>query len=323
MESFLNKAKAVMIGHAVGDALGVPVEFRSRNYLDANPISDMVGYGSYNVPKGSWSDDTSMSLCALEAISETKVDLKRTMHNFYRWLYLGEFTPSGKPFDVGHTCRVAIDSYVSGYATYDNCGEKDEYSNGNGSLMRIHPFTLYLAYKKQNPMSLSSMELIGRASALTHAHARSKVACVIYSFILLALIENPSKESVKLALDNAASFYTQYGSGLGYYSHECDEMDLYKRLFDGIEKLPRESISSDGYVVHTLEAAVWCLLTTDSYRECVLKAVNLGNDSDTTAAVAGGLAGALYGYNAIPSEWRNTLLRRAYIEELCEKAFGK
>lgn len=319
MKDFLRKAKAVIVGHAVGDALGVPVESRSREYLEKNPVTDMTGFGVYPVPKGSWSDDTSMSLCALASIAEQSGKVG-VMQNFERWLYNGEFTPTGVTFDAGRTCEAAIRAFIGGESVY-GCGQNGEYSNGNGSLMRIHPFTLY-AFKIFNKMTLNHFEFISEASALTHAHPRSRAACVLYSFILWELLENPCKQSVAAGLNNADRVYAHYSGGWGTHIDEYNELPKFQRLFDGIQTLDRNSIQSSAYVVDTLEAAIWCLLTTDSYKECVLKAVNLGRDTDTTAAVAGGLAGALYGYEAIPEEWRKTLLRREYIEELCEKAFG-
>lgn len=152
--------------------------------------------------------------------------------------------------------------------------------------------------------------IIEKASALTHAHERSKLACKIYTLILFQLLDMPCKESIKLALDMAKCRYESSSE----YGH-------YKRLFDpDFDKIPRAKIKNTGYVVDTLEAAIWCILTTETFRDCVLKAVNLGDDTDTVAAVAGGLAGALYGYYAIPKEWINTLKRRDYIEAMCERA---
>lgn len=316
MDEFIKKAKAVMIGHAVGDALGVPVEFRTRAYLDKNPVNDMLGYGTHPVPAGAWSDDTSMSLCALKSLSKGKIDYDNIMLNFGGWYYYDKFTATGETFDMGNTCSEAIHRYFKENKPYDQCGLSDEYSNGNGSLMRIHPFTLYLINSNKGKMPIDHLQIIGEASALTHAHPRSKVACFIYSCILWELIARPDKASVDNALQGVRLFFRQES-----YSEEYEELKHFQRLFDGIEKSDRASIKSDGYVVHTLEAAIWCLLTTDTYEDCVLKAVNLGDDTDTTAAVAGGLAGALYGYGAIPEKWRNNLLKREYIESLCEEAF--
>ncbi len=319
MSKVLEQIKAVVIGHAVGDALGVPVEFCLREELDADPVTDMRGYGTHSVPAGTWSDDTSMSLAALDVLSGGEVDHVAVMRNFTRWLNEAEFTATGCVFDVGGSCRRAVWNYMEimdadGWVApalrhrVTACGLDNEHSNGNGSLMRIHPYVLY-ARARQLPFS-AWKTLIEDASRLTHAHERSRVGCLIYAFVLMHLLESPTKASVSTALRHAARELCDY-----------PELDRYGRLFaPDFANIPRNGIKSSGYVVHTLEAAIWCLLTTDSYAACVLKAVNLGEDTDTVAAVAGGLAGALYGYGAIPKEWLNPLLRRDYIEQLCHRA---
>ena len=152
--------------------------------------------------------------------------------------------------------------------------------------------------------------MIRKGSALTHAHQRSQIGCLIYTFLLFHLFEEPSLYGIQNALARAEC-----------HLRDSSQLPRYQRLFKSdFALLPRDSIKSSGYVVDTLEAALWCLLTIDSYRDCVLKAVNLGEDTDTVAAVAGGLAGALYGCDAIPAEWLSTLKKRAYIEDMCEKA---
>lgn len=303
---FLEKVKAVVIGHAVGDALGVPVEFASREELNKAPVTDMEGYGTYPVPAGAWSDDTSMSLCTLDVLGRYGLDYDRVMINFGKWYYNDEFTPTGEMFDVGNTCSMAIENYVVGKKFYLECGGNGERDNGNGSLMRVHPVVLYLV-NKDMPIE-EKIETVHTVSALTHAHNRSKIGCGIYAFILWELLQNSFIEAMKVGLEKAANFYQGQ-----------PELVHYKRLFDKTFIItPRNVIKSGGYIVHTLEAAVWCLLTTNSYKDAVLKAVNLGDDTDTVAAVTGGLAGALYGYNAIPEDWRDALLKRDYIEKLCK-----
>ena len=167
------------------------------------------------------------------------------------------------------------------------------------ALMRIIPFVLYA------PNDLAFIE---KASCLTHAHRRSQIACGVYALILEELL---SKRKVTAYTEGLRKAADRYG-------HESEWIRFTPLL--EIEKRCRDSIRSSGYVVDTLEAALWCLATTDSYRECVLKAVNLGDDTDTVAAVAGGLAGGVYGLEGIPQEWLNSLQRKDYIENLCEKA---
>ena len=313
MNMINDKIKAVMLGHAVGDALGVPVEFCERNELAEKPVTDMVGYGTYPYPEGCWSDDTSMSLAALDSLASGKLDFDDIMVKFGEWYYDDEYTPTGEMFDVGNTCSYAIDNYFAYHKPIEKCGLTGERSNGNGSLMRIHPFVMYAtaSFLKGNEEGYWLwMECIKRASSLTHAHNRSIMGCYIYGYCLSFLLKEATRESLIAGIKFA-------GEDLDYFP----EFEHYKRIFDSnFEKLTIDDIKSTGYVVDTLEAALWCVLITNNYRDCVLKAVNLGDDTDTVAAVAGGLAGALYGYDAIPKEWLDTLKRRDYIEEMCERA---
>ncbi len=306
IDSILYKIRSVILGHAVADALGVPAEFASRAELDNTPVTDMVGYGTYPYPAGTWSDDTSMVLCALDSMSKGSIDWVEIMDNFCRWFDKGEFTPSGDCFDIGTACMTAIEKYKELHLPPYMCGGEDEHSNGNGSLMRILPFALFCEYGEY---SGSWLDIIHLGSSLTHRHERCKVGCGIYSMIVRKLLCRPDRESVYVAIKRAKTEY-----------ENNPELEKYKRIFDpDFASLPKNEIKSSGYVVDTLEAALWCLLTTDNYKDCVLKAVNLGEDTDTVAAVAGGLAGALYGFDSIPKEWLDTLIKREYIEELCEK----
>lgn len=321
MEEMNKKIKAVILGHAVGDALGVPVEFCDREELITDPVTDMRGYGTYPYPKGCWSDDTSMSLAAFDSLSKGDIDYFEIMINFVKWLENGAYTPTGESFDVGRTCIRSIIGFAEACCLQESdCvlpddfdatryGQDGERANGNGSLMRIHPFSLMTWFNKK--LRLDFEEIIDKGSALTHAHERSKLACRIYTLILHSLLEMPKKDAVITALNEAKHRY------LGNAEYE-----YFKRLFgSNFKNLGEDQIKSSGYVIDTIEAAIWCLLTTDSYRDCVLKAVNLGDDTDTVGAIAGGLAGALYGYDAIPKEWLDCLKRKEYIEKMCERAY--
>lgn len=304
--------RSVMMGHAVGDALGVPFEFSDREVLAASPATDMVGYKCYSVPAGTWSDDTSMSLATLDVLSGGRIDYEKIMQNFADWLFHDRYTATDETFDVGLTCQFSIINYRNHcYTEIFECGLDEEEANGNGSLMRIHPISLYLYYTKEN--RVDHMDAVHKISSLTHAHQRSKIACGIYSFVLWEILDHPTKESVRIGLEKAREYY---GSD--------SELQYYERLLERIAKAPSsvapEDIRSSGYVVDTIEAAIWCLLTTDTYKSCVLKAVNLGGDTDTIAAIAGGLAGALYGYDDIPEEWRDAIGKREYIKQMCKTA---
>ena len=304
----IEKIKAVTLGHAVADAIGVPVEFKKRDELGRYPVTDMMGGGTYGMPEGCWSDDTSMALCMLDSLSFGCVDYDDVMERFVRWMHDGEYTPTGVTFDIGGTCREAISNFLDGKRALDSglcCVD----SNGNGSLMRIYPAVIYLWLTEQD--IISSIEDIYNASRITHAHPRSLVGCGIYTFVLYELLTCGGIESVERGLRLAYDFY-----------RENKEIGVYKRLFDpDFTKSPIDEIFSTGYVVDTLLAARWCVLTTKDYKSCVLKAVNLGDDTDTVAAVAGSLAGALYGLSSIPREWRSRLKKREYIEGVCKRAY--
>lgn len=299
--------KGAIFGLAVADALGVPVEFESREKLQKNPVDKMLGYGSHAVPKGTWSDDTSMALCTLNSIARKgKIDLVDNILEFSKWAEDGYMTPHGEMFDIGRTTLTSLRNYWKTKNVY-TCGGKSDYDNGNGSLMRIIPVSLFNYFK--NLSKKESIQNVHEVSALTHAHERSLVACGIYDFIVRELIKLPEKSSVNNALNKALNYYADY-----------KEIKHYKRIFD--EKFIDTDISlikSSGYVVDTLEAVVWCLLNTNNYKKCVLKAVNLGEDTDTVAAIAGGLAGILYGYDSIPKEWINTLVKKDMISKLCDE----
>ena len=187
--------KSVILGHAVADALGVPVEFCTREELDSNPVTDMRGFGTYPYPAGTWSDDTTMTLCALEAMCHDDWNLSMIMDNFVKWIDNGEFTPTGECFDVGITSSKAIRAYSRG-ASVDECGLSGEFDNGNGSLMRINPFVLY-AYIVNVDYDFFR-EIIRNGSALTHAHERSILGCQIYGYVLAFLLTEQSKESIKM-----------------------------------------------------------------------------------------------------------------------------
>lgn len=303
----INKIKAVMFGHAVADAMGVPVEFLSRQQLKNNPVADMMGYGTYNMPEGCWSDDTSMALCELESLSKNQINYDDIMQNFVKWAIDQQFTPTGVVFDIGNTTREAIGKYHFDNMPIEKCGATDEFSNGNGSLMRMHPFVLYAYAKNINDNDFDNM--IKSASALTHAHQYSIDGCMIYSYILRELLLNASRNSVYAGIEKV-----KYKLNTSRH--------IYSRVLDNdISIYSEEEIKSTGYVVDSLEAALWCLMTTKNYAQCILKAINLGGDTDTIGAIAGSLAGALYGLDLIPEKWIKTLKKLDYIEKMCEDAW--
>ncbi len=300
-----------IMGLAVADALGVPVEFRSRRELKAHPVTDMRGYGTYNQPKGTWSDDTSMTLCAADSLANG-LDFADMMERFRRWAEEGEYTPFGQAFDVGGATSRAVGRYCGGTEPLC-CGGCAEHDCGNGSLMRALPTAFFLFNRYGTDIaSEECMDIVHQASSLTHSHPRCHVACGIYTHTAVRLIDG---DSVSDAIRQGAAY------AAAYYEHTAahkSELSCFSRVLDGgLAALVEDDIRSSGYVVDTLEAAFWCLLTTASYSACVLKAVNLGEDTDTVAAVAGGLAGLCYRESGIPQEWRDALQSRNMIDAVC------
>jgi ADP-ribosylglycohydrolase len=308
-----NAIRAMITGGAIGDALGVPVEFQSREELSQDPVLGMRGYGTHYQPPGTWSDDTSMTLCLLESLSRRKaIDYLDIMENFTRWLHQAEFTANGVVFDVGIATQEAITRYEQGTSPLE-CGGMGEQDNGNGSLMRIAPLALFLCQQQvKRPDEI--LQTAHQLSALTHGHPRSQMACGIYTLILMNILTNSSlPAAIDESLKTAQNFYKNN-------SIYRNEIPAFKRLGDlaSFQKLPKTAIRSSGYVVDTLEAVIWCLLHTTSYAECVLTAVNLGDDADTVGAIAGGLAGAVYGFHSIPPSWLAALAGLKEINALCQ-----
>ena len=237
------------------------------------------------------------------------------MQKFLSWLDNAEYTPYGKVFDVGRTSLKSIFRFPQGIEPL-MCGGTSEYDNGNGSLMRILPIAFYLhsVYGGDFIDHKEAIDIIHNISSLTHAHNISKIACGIYISIAGELI-NGQKEL-------NSGIYSGITKAKRYYDSTPEYLDglkHYARIFsNSFRDTPVDEINSSGYVVDTLEVALWCLLNTDNYECCVLRAVNLGEDTDTVAAVAGGLAGLYYGLDAIPAKWIKQIARLDYIIDLCE-----
>lgn len=263
-------------GVAVGDALGVPVEFRER---DSYCIEAMTGGGSHERPTGTFSDDTSLTLATCNSIRICRdIDVDDMRMRYRAWLFDGAYAADGDVFDVGRTTAVALEC---------GRGQAGGRDNGNGSLMRIVP----LAFAP----GVTDWQ-IEDVSAITHAHEVSKRACVIYVHLARRLLAG---DSVAGAIDAVVG--------------SRESAAPFERLVH-VAGLTRDEVRSTGYVVDTLEAALWCLATTSRFEDAVLTAVNLGGDTDTVGAVTGGLAGIAYGYDAIPREWIGSLRGRGILE---------
>ncbi|MFN0078740.1 MAG: ADP-ribosylglycohydrolase family protein [Prosthecobacter sp.] len=298
-----------LYGSLVGDALGVPVEFSSRSARKADPVTGMRARGMHCQPAGTWSDDGSLLLCSVESLAEKGFDPQDMGERFLKWFDLGHWGAHGLVFDIGNATRTALDRISLGTPA-EEAGCKDQYSNGNGSIMRILPVVLDGLHLDEENFS-SRLE---RASAITHAHARSKMACVFYGMMVRALTAGLSPQD---ALSQAQACFA------GRYERSSEFSHFAHVMKDTIVEVPEHKIESGGYVIDTLTASLWCLLTTNSFSACVLKAVNLGDDTDTTGCVAGGLAGVFYGAEAIPAEWMAVLPRQNDLNLLFQTFTGK
>ena len=303
-----NLLKSILYGVAVGDALGVPVEFEDRKYLKKEPVTSMQSFGTHDQPSGVWSDDTSLTLCLADTIAEG-FDLQKLANKFIAWKDHNLWTATGWVFDIGIGTRIAIENLADGVQP-EMAGGASEKDNGNGSLMRILPL---LVLTKDLPIE-ARFELTKKVSSVTHAHIRSVIACFYYLEFAKQIATGRDKFEIYETLKSEVSNF------LNQLEISKSEIAFFDRLLVGDIFLRDETeIESSGYVVHTLEASIWCLLTTTNYKEAVLKAVNLGDDTDTTGAVTGGLAGLLYGFKGIPKKLLRVLRKVDDINQLIHK----
>lgn len=302
-----------IIGHAVGDAMGVPVEFSIREKLLEHPVTDMMGYGSHPVPAGYWSDDTSMEIATIDSfIEKNGWDYDDILNKYAEWVQNGKYTPGGEVFDIGRTCLRAIRKYQqskvekTGIKPID-AGQKDLMGNGNGALMRILPVALYCVDSNMSDNEI--IELVSNVSSLTHGHEIGILACYIYVKYILFLIDGCTKEEAYKKIKE-----------LDYSYFTNDSLSVYDRLLkDDIMTLKLSDIKSTAYVVDTLEASFYVLLNCYNYRQSIIGAINLGNDTDTIAAIVGSMAGIIYGYNDIPEKWIDGLAKKDYLLDLASK----
>jgi ADP-ribosyl-[dinitrogen reductase] hydrolase len=281
LEAMADRALGAMLGLAVGDALGTSLEFAAR---DSRPrLTDMRGGGPFRLKPGEWTDDTAMALALMDSlVAHPELDEADLMDRFALWHEQGTYSCTGTCFDIGITTRAALTRYRR---TGDPvAGSPDPMSAGNGSLMRLAPVAIR---HWNNPPTVR--DVAARQSRTTHAAPEAVDACVIFAQILAeAITGTPRSEVMRPRAENLAGGIPRIVAGSWRGKH-------------------RDAISSSGYVAHSLEAAMWCVGRTGNFRDAVLMAANLGEDADTTAAVTGQLAGALYGASAIPASWRRQL----------------
>lgn len=292
-----------LVGLAVGDALGTTVEFRAPGTFPL--MTDIVGGGPFDLEPGQWTDDTSMALCLAESLLECDVmNLQDQAERYVRWWREGHLSATGHCFDIGNTVSGALRNFEkTGVA---KSGSTSPNSAGNGSIMRLAPVPMICATAEQ------AIEWSAESSRTTHQASAAVDACKYLGGILWALMEGASKQEV------LAKFFKPEGESWTGLNEKIAEIAAGSFR----EKEPPQ-IRGSGYVVDSLEAALWAFERSNSFEEGALLAVNLGNDADTTGAVYGQIAGAFYGDHGIPEKWRDIVYGREMILNFAEKIFEK
>lgn len=317
----MEKFKGSLYGFVVGDALGVPAEFYKRDFLESHPITDMIANAQRNTTVGYWSDDTAMTLCTMKSIIEfNNIEYKDIIDKFKSWVEEGYMTANDVCFGIGQRTLKALTFYnreiknpevSKPFKNYDwipligtmseNLNEKK--ASGNGSLMRVLPVALYL--NSTNKTLNEKISIISKVSSMTHGNDECISSCIYYMCFINHLIETDNiLESFKLA---GQDLYKNYDVNV------CGQ--LHRIINNEFWNLSIDEIKSTGYVIDTLEASLWCLYHSKSYEEAVLKAVNLGDDADTVGAITGSLAGLYYGYDSIPKNWINLLMKKELLDD--------
>jgi ADP-ribosyl-[dinitrogen reductase] hydrolase len=291
----LDRFRGCLLGLATGDAVGTTLEFKPRGSFE--PLTDMLGGGPFNLAAGQWTDDTSMALCLATSLVECRgFDARDQMERYWHWYSEGYLSSTGTCFDIGSTTRSALSLFQRTGDPF--AGSVESYSAGNGCIMRLAPAAMYAF-----PDNANAERLATYSSRTTHGAEECLDACRLLARMLVRALKGETKEAILLA--DRESF-----------TGNANIVAIANGLY--ISK-PEQEIRSSGYVVDCLEAAGWCFWQTGSYREAILRAANLGDDADTTAAVCGQLAGAYYGEPGIPVQWLEKLAYRDEISTLAER----
>ena len=300
-----NKALDALLGVAIGDAVGVPYEFTSREKMQANPATEMIGHGTYNQPRGTWSDDSSLTFCLAESLIGG-YELKDMSERFIKWADEAYWTAHDKVFDIGITTSIAISRLreIIEAGDLDELKKQKDYGetrdNGNGSLMRIIPLLFYIQSK---PIK-EQFDIVWEVSALTHRHIRAAMSCMIYLKLAEKLLEGKNKID---AYTKMRSEIVDFWDTIDFPERERKHFE--KVIQNDIRETAIEDLKTGGYVIEVLESSIWFFLNNDSYKETILTIINLGHDTDTSAAIAGGLAGLYYGQEGMPKEWILSIAR--------------
>ena len=289
------------IGFAIGDAFGVPVKNMDCNYFKKKPLYDMIGYGFYNVPRGTWSENTSLMLSIVDSICENKdINLNDMINKMSNWDAYNNYYGNNMGFNISNSVSSSIKKYDLGNEAI-NCGSSVFLDNS--CLVRMLPVIYYL--NSNNFSYEDSVDIINSVCSLTHSNEICCLGCMIYCDYMRQLINGMNK------IDSL-----EYVRGIEYNKYYSeDSINYYKRILgDDFRKI---TINTSNNVVDTLEASLCCLINTDSFEKALVMAVNLGGDTNTIGAITGSMAGVLYGVRNIPSRWMSKLKRKEYIDEIC------
>lgn len=296
-EKVRDRARGALVGLAVGDAIGTTLEFTRKDSYE--PVDGMLGGGPFNLRPGEWTDDTSMALALGESLlQQNGLDEVDLIERFCRWMDYGEYSHNGRCFDIGITVSSALAKYqLTGNPL---AGSSDPNSAGNGSLMRLAPVAIRYAYTPA-----VAMQVARRQSATTHGAEEAIEACAAFSLLLSKAIVGTKKSEILQP------------HGVWKPESIAKVMRMETIGWD------RSRVRGSGYVIHGLQAAIWAVGNADTYSQAVLLAANLGEDADTTAAITGQLAGAIWGLSGIPAEWLSVLAWRDRITALADQLHEK
>jgi len=300
----IERYRGSLLGLAAGDALGAPVEFYPPGSFD--PIFDMVGGGHFGLKPGQWTDDTSMALCLAESLIEKKgFDPLDQMKRYLRWYEEGYLSSTGTAFDIGGTVARALEKFKPTEEPY--CGPTEPDTAGNGCIMRLAPVPLFYAASP-----LEAIEKSADSSRTTHGALTAVDACRYLGALIVGAVNGASKEDL---------LSDHFCPASGYWEGKPLVAEIEEVASGSFKYKSPPRIRGTGYVVRSLEAALWAFYHGSSFKEGCLLAVNLGDDADTTGAVYGQLAGAFYGEKEIPESWRSKLAHRGLIESYADRLF--
>jgi ADP-ribosyl-[dinitrogen reductase] hydrolase len=307
----VDRYRGALVGLAAGDALGTTIEFSAR---DSRPlVTDIVGGGPFGLKPGEWTDDTSMAMClASSLVEQGRFDPVDQMQRYLRWWREAYWSSNGRCFDIGGTVAEALWKFEGTFEPF--AGSADPNKAGNGSLMRLAPVPLRYAMDAKEAVYLAA-----ESSRTTHAAPEAVDACRYFSALIVGAIRGATKQELLGGADGSAEGrHTPYApEGWDWRDHPL-EPGVQAIANGSFKRKTRAQIQSTGYVVHTLEAALWAFHQTDNFEDGAILTVNLGVDADTTGAVYGQLAGAFYGYEGIPAEWREKIARKDEILALAD-----